>query len=128
MSFRFFECTHTFTVHLVYSWVLKVMRAFIICCPLGCRGSACVELMTTLHGSSPFLQRRIEDCVPLEGTIALLNGCPKSQHGLSFSFIVWVLGITHNRNLNSLLSFSLSSFLPFLPFLTSFLSPFDCSM
>ena len=38
--------------------------------PHGCRGSACVELMTTLHGSVPSLRRRVGGCVPLEGTIA----------------------------------------------------------
>ena len=43
----FFGCTHIFTVHLVYSRVLRVMRAFTIGYPLGCRGSACVEVMTT---------------------------------------------------------------------------------
>ncbi|RVW39438.1 hypothetical protein CK203_106566 [Vitis vinifera] len=38
--------------------------------PLGCRGSACVEVMTTLHGSAPSLRRRAEGCVPPEGMIA----------------------------------------------------------
>ena len=38
--------------------------------PLGCRGSACVEVMTTLHGSAPSLRRRVGGCVPSEGTIA----------------------------------------------------------
>ena len=36
---------------------------------LGCRG-ACVEVMTTLHGSAPSLRRRVGGCVPPEGTIA----------------------------------------------------------
>ncbi|KAL6338359.1 hypothetical protein AAG906_018730 [Vitis piasezkii] len=35
--------------------------------PLGCQGSACVEVMTTLHGSASSLRRREEGCVPLEG-------------------------------------------------------------
>ncbi|RVW56471.1 hypothetical protein CK203_072516 [Vitis vinifera] len=35
--------------------------------PLGMRGSACVEVMTTLHGSTPSLWRRAEGCVPPEG-------------------------------------------------------------
>ncbi|RVW88953.1 Retrovirus-related Pol polyprotein from transposon 17.6 [Vitis vinifera] len=35
--------------------------------PLGTRGSACVEVMTTLHGSTPSLWRRAEGCVPPEG-------------------------------------------------------------
>ena len=43
----FFGCTHIFTVHLVYSRVLRVVRAFTIGYPLGCRGSACVEVMIT---------------------------------------------------------------------------------
>ncbi|KAL6350423.1 hypothetical protein AAG906_004374 [Vitis piasezkii] len=30
--------------------------------PLGCRGSACVEVITTLHGSAPSLWRRVEGC------------------------------------------------------------------
>ncbi|RVW66336.1 Transposon Ty3-I Gag-Pol polyprotein [Vitis vinifera] len=38
--------------------------------PLGTRGSACVEVMTTLHGSTPSSWRRAEGCVPPEGTIA----------------------------------------------------------
>ncbi|RVW35532.1 hypothetical protein CK203_073886 [Vitis vinifera] len=33
---------------------------------MGCRGSACVEVMTTLHGSAPSLRRRAEGCVLLE--------------------------------------------------------------
>ncbi|RVX01350.1 Retrovirus-related Pol polyprotein from transposon 297 [Vitis vinifera] len=35
--------------------------------PLGTRGSACVEVMTTLHGSTPSPWRRVEGCVPSEG-------------------------------------------------------------
>ena len=65
----FFGCTHIFTVHLVYSRVLRVVRAFTIGFPLGCRESACVEVMTTLHGSASSLRRRVEGCIPLEGTI-----------------------------------------------------------
>ena len=38
--------------------------------PLGKRGSACVEVMTTLHGSTPSLWRRVEGCVPPNGIIA----------------------------------------------------------
>ena len=38
--------------------------------PLGMRGSACVEVMTTLHGSTPSPWRHAEGCIPLEGTIA----------------------------------------------------------
>ncbi|RVW57805.1 hypothetical protein CK203_113385 [Vitis vinifera] len=35
--------------------------------PLGTRGSACVEVMTTLHGSTSSPWRRVEGCVPPEG-------------------------------------------------------------
>ena len=38
--------------------------------PLGTRGSACVEVMTTLHGSTSSPWRRVEGCVPPEGMIA----------------------------------------------------------
>ncbi|RVX07344.1 hypothetical protein CK203_022529 [Vitis vinifera] len=31
-------------------------------------GSACVEVMTTLHGSAPSLRRRAEGCIPSEGS------------------------------------------------------------
>ena len=37
---------------------------------LGKRGSACVKVMTTLHGSTPSPWRYAEGCVPSEGTIA----------------------------------------------------------
>ncbi|RVW62094.1 hypothetical protein CK203_058925 [Vitis vinifera] len=43
---------------------------FLLRNPLGTRGSACVEMMTTLHGSTPSPWRRAEGCVLLEGTIA----------------------------------------------------------
>ncbi|KAL6343642.1 hypothetical protein AAG906_025007 [Vitis piasezkii] len=33
--------------------------------PLGCRGSTCVEVMITLHGSIPSLRRHAEGCVTL---------------------------------------------------------------
>ena len=42
------------------------------------RGSACVEVMTTLHGSAPSLQRRAEGCVPPEGMIASARDILKS--------------------------------------------------
>ncbi|KAL6347367.1 hypothetical protein AAG906_017106 [Vitis piasezkii] len=38
--------------------------------PLGKRGSACVEVMTTLHGSTPFPWRRAKGWVLSKGTIA----------------------------------------------------------
>ncbi|RVW98939.1 hypothetical protein CK203_033797 [Vitis vinifera] len=46
--------------------------------PLGCRGSACVEVMTTLHGSALSLQRRAEGCVPSESMIASVRDLLKS--------------------------------------------------
>ncbi|RVX11222.1 hypothetical protein CK203_019783 [Vitis vinifera] len=45
-------------------WFLGVMEARN---PLGTRGSACVEVMTTLHGSTPSPWRRAEGCIPSEG-------------------------------------------------------------
>ncbi|RVX01306.1 hypothetical protein CK203_031229 [Vitis vinifera] len=45
---------------------------------MGCRGSACVEVMTTLHGNAPSFRRRVEGCVPPEGS----NLC--SQSGFTF--------------------------------------------
>ncbi|RVW20337.1 hypothetical protein CK203_116412 [Vitis vinifera] len=44
---------------LVDHRALRVLRGFTIG-PLGMRGSACVEVMTTLHGSAPSLRRRAE--------------------------------------------------------------------
>ncbi|RVW25151.1 hypothetical protein CK203_115680 [Vitis vinifera] len=38
--------------------------------PLGCQGSACVEVMTTLHRSTLSLRRHAEGCKPSEGMIA----------------------------------------------------------
>ena len=37
--------------------------------PLGTQGNACVEVMTTLHESTPSPQRHAEGCVPPNGTI-----------------------------------------------------------
>ena len=39
------------------------------CEPPGMRGSACVEVMTTLHGSAPSLRRHAKGCVPSKGMI-----------------------------------------------------------
>ncbi|RVW79054.1 hypothetical protein CK203_048163 [Vitis vinifera] len=47
---------------------VESLRGFTIGKPLGCRGSACVEVMTTLYGSTPSLRRRAEGCVPPEGS------------------------------------------------------------
>ncbi|RVW89495.1 hypothetical protein CK203_043594 [Vitis vinifera] len=49
---------------------VESFKSFTIGNPLGYRGSACVEVMTILHGSIPSIRRRVEGCVPLEGTIA----------------------------------------------------------
>ncbi|RVW57117.1 DEAD-box ATP-dependent RNA helicase 51 [Vitis vinifera] len=48
--------------------------------PPGMRGSACVEVMTTLHGSAPSLRRRAEGCIPPEGMIASARDILKSTH------------------------------------------------
>ena len=42
------------------------------------QGSACVEVMITLHGSAPSLWRRAEGCIPLEGMIASARDLLKS--------------------------------------------------
>ncbi|RVW62210.1 hypothetical protein CK203_061639 [Vitis vinifera] len=42
--------------------------------PLGKRASACVEVMTTLYGSTPSPWRRVEGCVLPESTIASARG------------------------------------------------------
>ena len=47
---------------------------------MGCRGSACVEVMTTLHGSTPSLRRRVEGCVPPKGMIASARDLLKFTH------------------------------------------------
>ncbi|RVX14855.1 hypothetical protein CK203_012089 [Vitis vinifera] len=44
-------------------------RAFTIKKPHGNARNACVEVMTTLHGSTPSLSRRAEGCVPPEDPI-----------------------------------------------------------
>ncbi|RVW73138.1 hypothetical protein CK203_060274 [Vitis vinifera] len=63
---------------LDYHRVLRVVRAFTIGNPLGRRGSACVEVMTTLHGSTSSIWRRVEGCVPPEGTITFVRDPLKS--------------------------------------------------
>ena len=65
---------------LVDYWVLRVARAFTIGNPLGCRGSACVEVMTTLHGSAPPLQRRAEGCIQSEGMATSARDLLKFTH------------------------------------------------
>ena len=56
--------------HIHYTLSLFLSAESRVGHPLGCRGSACVEVMTTLHGSAPSLRRRVGGCVPPEGTIA----------------------------------------------------------
>ena len=56
------------------------MRVFTIGIPLGCQGSTCVEMMTTLHGSALSLQRHAEGYVPSEGMIASAKDPLKSTH------------------------------------------------
>ena len=58
--------------------MLRVTRAFTIEKPLGCQGSACVEVMTTLHGSAPSLWRHAEGCIPLEDMITSARDLLKS--------------------------------------------------
>ncbi|RVW62780.1 hypothetical protein CK203_058917 [Vitis vinifera] len=48
--------------------------------PLGCRGSACVEVMTTLHGSTPSLFEACRWLRTPEGTIASARDLLKSTH------------------------------------------------
>ena len=66
------------TVHS--SWPLSVesFENFAIGNPLGCQGSACVEVMTILHRSAPYFWRHVEGCVPLEGMIASARDLLKS--------------------------------------------------
>ncbi|KAL6318517.1 hypothetical protein AAG906_000595 [Vitis piasezkii] len=47
-------------------------------------GSACVEVMTTLHGSAPSRRRCAEGCVPPEGMIDSARGC------IGYLFSVWI--------------------------------------
>ena len=56
-------------IHCTLSLFLS-LRAFTIDRHLGRRGSTCVEVMITLHGSAPSLRRSVGGCVPLEGTIS----------------------------------------------------------
>ena len=63
---------------LVDYCVLRVLRCFTIGNPLRCRGSAYVEVMTTLHGSALSLRRRVEGCVPSEGMITFARDILKS--------------------------------------------------
>ena len=76
---RFSDAPTPFTVHFSRPLSVESLRSFTIGNPLGCRG-ACVEVMTTLHGSAPSLQRCAEGCVPSEGTIAFARDLLKSTH------------------------------------------------
>ncbi|RVW90021.1 hypothetical protein CK203_035886 [Vitis vinifera] len=46
----------------------------------GMRDSACVEMMTTLHGNTPSFWRRAEGCVPQDAQVLP----PKTSHGVPF--------------------------------------------
>ena len=76
----FSDAPTPFTVHSSRPLSIESLRGFTIGNPLGCRGSACVEVMTTLHGSALSLRRRAEGCVPPEGMIASARDPLKSTH------------------------------------------------
>ncbi|RVW12041.1 hypothetical protein CK203_087291 [Vitis vinifera] len=59
---------------------VESLRGFTIGNPLGCRGSACVEVMTTCMEAPRLFLRRAEGCVPLEGMIASARDLLKSTH------------------------------------------------
>ena len=69
-----------FTLHLSLPLSAESFERFHHRKPPGMRGSACVEVMTTLHGSAPSLWRRAEGYVPMEGTIASTRDLLKSTH------------------------------------------------
>ena len=58
---------------LDYYLVLRDVIAFTIRKPTRMQGSACVRVMTTLHGSTPFLWRCAGVCVLSEGTIIFFS-------------------------------------------------------
>ena len=71
LDLRFFGCTcilHYALQIIPKCWEMKDPSP--LGNPLGKQGSACVEVMTTLHGSIPSPWRRAEGCIPSEGTIA----------------------------------------------------------
>ena len=70
----------SFIVHSSCLLSIESLRGFAIGNPPGCRGSACVEVITTLHGSAPPLRRRVEGCIPPEGMIASTRDLLKSTH------------------------------------------------
>ena len=59
---------------------MRITRAFTIGKPLGCPGSACVEVMTTLHGSTPSLWRCSGGYVLAMGMIASTKDLLKFTH------------------------------------------------
>ncbi|RVW87638.1 hypothetical protein CK203_041207 [Vitis vinifera] len=60
---------------------------------MGYRGSACVEVMNTLHGSVPSLRRRAKGCVPSEGMIASARDPLKSTPLLfKATLTLWAVG------------------------------------
>ena len=66
----FSDAPTPFTLHLRLPLSAESFERFHHRKPPGMRGSACVEVITTLHGSVLFFQRRAEGCVPSEGMIA----------------------------------------------------------
>ena len=70
---------------LDYYLVLRDVIAFTIRKPPRMRGSACVMVMTTLHGSTPFLWRCARVCIPSVRSFFLYQGSFK-VHTFFFSF------------------------------------------
>ena len=66
----FSDASTPLTVHFRLPLSVESCESFHHKNPLGCQGSACVEVMTTLHRSALYFRRRAKGCVPLEGTIA----------------------------------------------------------
>ena len=76
----FSDAPTPFTVHSSRPLSVKSSRGFTIGNPLGCRGSACVEMITILHGSAPSLRKREEGSISSEGMIAFARDLLKSTH------------------------------------------------
>ncbi|RVW29915.1 hypothetical protein CK203_112176 [Vitis vinifera] len=68
-------CMTTLSLACLLSLSIDRWKSLTIKKPLETRESACVEVMTTLHGSTPSPWRRVEGCVPSEGgfTVTDLN-------------------------------------------------------
>ena len=82
-SFSFIGFSNTptpFTVHSSRPLNVKSLRGFTIGNPLGCRDSARVEVMITLHERTPSLLRRVEGYIPPKGMIASARDILKFTH------------------------------------------------